>query len=40
MLSNQAQIDRRIGDIGEDVVIKCVATKCEKHEVMATDRMF
>jgi hypothetical protein len=26
-------IDGRIGDVGEDVVIECVATKHEKHEV-------
>jgi hypothetical protein len=28
-------IDRWIGDIGEDVVIKGVATKREKHEVVS-----
>jgi hypothetical protein len=27
-------IDGRIGDIGEDVVVKGVATKCEKYEVV------
>jgi hypothetical protein len=27
-------IDRRISDVGEDVVVRGVATKCEKHEVM------
>jgi hypothetical protein len=26
-------IDRRIGDIGEDMVVEGVATKCDKHEV-------